>query len=50
MKTTNELLTEAADRLAATVEKTDSIAWRQLLIYCPDWLILERVKRIKQSE
>ena len=37
---------EAADLLGATLGKTDPEAWRHLLVYCPDWLIFERAKRI----
>lgn len=49
MKSADEILNEAADKLAATLEQTDPRAWRKLLIYCPDWLIKERSSAIDQK-
>jgi len=50
MQSADEKLNETADYLAATLERTDPRAWRKLLIYCPNWLVLERAKMIKEPQ
>jgi hypothetical protein len=46
MTQADEALNEASDFIAATLDKTDPRSWRRLLIYCPDWLVMERAKEI----
>lgn len=38
---------DAIEVVAAQIEPIDARLWRRLLIYVPDWLILERAKHIK---
>ena len=50
MNASDKALDHAVEVIAGSLQPTDPRLWKQLLIYAPEWVVLDRARKIRQRE
>ena len=50
MNASDKALDNAVEVIAGSLQPTDPRLWKQLLVYAPEWVVLDRARKIRQRE